>query len=189
MRLENRVRVVVSTNPDRGHWLNDLLASIPSYPSWQVDVIITRHFEMEAIRQGFLAGYPRFLFLQDSVVIKDPSGFMAVVDPFVTASLMARPSCYMFVYDRRVLERLTFPPKIEPEDKETSILYETQFTDAYQEKALEMGLGINGQFPVIFPELTDARALADNSFEVVHNEKRLVLENGFMKKRKGTYRP
>lgn len=181
-------RIIISTNPDRKHWLKDLMETIPSHPGWQVDVVITRHFELEAIRQGYIAGYPRFLFLQDSVIIKDPSGFLSAVNGYTTASLMARPSCYMFVYDRRVLDRMPFPPKIAPEDKETSIRYETEFCDAYIDLVREMGLGINGEMPVIFPELNDARALRDQNFTEVHGERRLVLENDFMKKLKGTFR-
>mgnify|MGYP001617978763 CR=1 FL=1 len=183
------MRIVVSTNPDRERWLNDLIDSIPVQYADKLDVISTRHFEVDAIKQAYQNQLPsddkRFLFLQDSCVIKDYAGLMLHVQSYTTALLIPRPSCYLAVYHVDALAQMWWPV-ISPDDKEESIRHETTWMDSYEEVARRT-FNIP-QVPVVFPEITDARALAENNFIEVHCERRLNLENDFISKRKGTFR-
>lgn len=178
------IRTVVSTNPDRTGWLKQFVESFPIPCANTLDIIITRHFELGAIKMAYDKGYERFLFLQDSTQIKDEK-FFDEVSSWQSALLLPRPSCYMAVYHRRVLDRMWWPEPITPDDKEASITYETAWLDDYMNQHRRV---YRTFMPVIFPELTDRRALDEGNLREVNGERRLVLENDLFVKYKGCYR-
>lgn len=178
------MHIVVSTNPDRGHWINDFLDSVPSEFTQYVDVYSGWNFECAAIKHGLEQGYEKFLMLQDTCLIKN-SEFIKLASQYETAWVIPRPSCYLGVYSSRVLEEMTWPI-IEKNDKESSITHELAWCDEYEEKARAI-LEIPSM-PVIFPELTDGEALSADRFVERHGERRLALENEFLAKHKGTFR-
>lgn len=178
------IRVIVSSNPDRQRWVDNLHRAMPVGYGRFLDIVLTRNFEVSAIREGMRAGYEKFLFLQDSCVVKDHK-LLEIAAGYDTALLIPRPNCYLAVYHTRVLRQMWWPD-IDPDDKESSIRYETEWMDSYEEVARrEFNIP---SVPVIFPQITDGRALAEENFLEVNGERRLVLENEYFAKYKGTFR-
>lgn len=181
------MRIVVSTNPDRGMWLEDFIDSVPAEHLSKVEVYSTYGFELDALRQAYVSGRhsQRIMFFQDSVLLKDVEGIIRKAEPHPTCLLLPRPSCYLAVYNAEVLAQMWWP-NITKDNKEESIRNETIWMDSYEGVARNhFGLS---QVPVLFPELTDARALKDGNIGLVHGERRLHLENEYLDKRKGTWR-
>lgn len=178
------LRVVVSSTPDRKHWVNDLMSSLPAGYGKYVDVYMGWNYETGAIRYG-AQSYERFLLLQDSVVIHREE-FFEQANQFATSLLIPRPSCYLGVYDSTILRKMDIP-LVQKDDKEASIRHETEFVDAYCRLAVAKW-GYQSM-PVIYEGVTDYVALANNDIHEVHGEPRLHLRmKDHATKRKFTYR-
>lgn len=172
--------VVVSTGPGRGDWVRDCLNSI-SVPN--VTVCKSQAGgELGAIRmihEG--TRWPRFLLLQDSVVVTDQQLFDLVDEVDGPLLLAPRPCMYLAVYERSVLNEMDVPDVPAGVDRELAIRHEIDFCDAYVRRAEQAGFVV----PVLFPEFTDRNAVG----QVHHNGRlNLVLENGHLRKYKGTWR-
>ena len=120
--------VVISTSPGRENWVKEILSSI----SGPVIVVSNFGYELGKIRWVHEnTNCDRFLFLQDSVVIRDESLFEQVFRSPGSSCIMDVPSClgsYMGVYERKVLSRIEIP-KIDT--KEESIFHEIDWTKKY----------------------------------------------------------
>lgn len=174
------VPVVISTGPDRGHWVRDCLNSIhvPNVTLCKSQA----GGELGAIRMVYEGTrWARFLLLQDSVVVLDQRLFDLVDEVNGPLLVAPRPCMYLAVYERAVLDELDIPDVPAGQDRELAIEHETAFCDSYVRQAEQMGFDV----PVLFPELTDANAAG----QVHHNGRlNLVLENDFLRKYKGTWR-
>lgn len=118
----------------------------------------------------------RFLFLQDSWVVKDDRFWDLLESNTGSVSITADPyfyGCYAGVYERSVIEQIGIPVIA---DKREAILYEIDWHKRYVEVA--------GKPVVLFPELTDANSTRQ---EQRHQRINLVLENDYLVKYKGTW--
>jgi hypothetical protein len=168
------VLVVIGSSPDRQEWLADCSASIKR------DHIAVVSFGFELAKIGWVmdnTNADRFLFLQDSWVIKDQS-FWDLLDSHTgSIALTADPyffGCYAGVYERSVIEQIGVPVIA---DKRDAIRHEIEWHKSYVEVA--------GEPTVLFPELTDANALG---MIELHGRTNLVLENYYIVKYKGTWK-
>ena len=83
--------VVIGTSPGREFWVSDILSSI----SRPAIVVSDFGFELGKIRWVFEnTNCERFLFLQDSVVIRDESLFDLLFESPGSSCIMCEPSCY-----------------------------------------------------------------------------------------------
>jgi len=165
--------VVIGSSLGRQDWLADCSASIKR------DHIAVVSYGFELAKIGWVMDNTtadRFLFLQDSWVIKDEA-FWDLVDATTgSVALTADPyffGCYAGVYERWVIEQIGVPVMA---DKRDAILHEIKWHKSYVEVA--------GQPTVLFPELTDSKALGQIE---LHGRTNLVLENDYLVKYKGTW--
>jgi hypothetical protein len=174
--------LVICTGPGRWPWLQACLDSIPG----GVPVTIASSGEhgggeLAAIRMIYdREHWPRWLMIQDSCeLIGD--GLLRLADDVHGPALVApRPSMYLAVYERQVLDRIHIP--VLPDgDREAAIAHETEFMDAYVAAAEQAGLDV----PVLLPDLRDGLA---TRVEPRHGRMNLVLESAHLRKWKGTWR-
>jgi hypothetical protein len=122
--------VVISTSPGRENWVKEMLCSI----SRPVVVVSDFGYELGKIKWVFEnTNCDRFLFLQDSLVIRDESLFEQVFEAKGSSCIMDTPSClgsYMGVYERSVLSKIDIPVI---HTKEDSIYFEIEWTQRYIE--------------------------------------------------------
>jgi hypothetical protein len=120
--------IIISTSPGREDWVKEILTSI----SRPVIVISDFGYELGKIKWAYEnTNCDRFLFLQDSLVVRDESLFDQVFEVSGSSCIMDVPSClgsYMGVYERSVLSRLDIP---EISTKEESIFFEIDWTQKY----------------------------------------------------------
>jgi len=165
--------IVIATTPKRENWLKQCLASI----SKPILVLSDFTYELGKINWVFNnTKINRFMFLQDSVVIKDEKIFELLYQDKGSIALTNDPcmyGMYMGVYEREVLEKIDIPV---PKSKAESIEYELTWTDAYCKAAKNVRLA--------FTDLTDSKAKRK---EVVFGRENLVLENDFLIKYKGNW--
>lgn len=159
--------VVIGTNPERGAWLADCVATIPSNRT--VLVHDAGGYEIAALRTG-CAHFDRFLFLHDSVTITDET-FWDVIDAAPPSWLAASPSMYLAVHDTAQLAPVleTYPDTV---DKETAIL-------------LERDLHARVAYDTIWPNVSDHTNLGT---EERHGRMNLLVGNAYFIKWKGTWR-
>lgn len=169
------VPVVISTGPDRGHWVRDALDSI-SLP----DVTVCKSQtggELGAIRMIYHGTrWPRWLMLHDSCVVKDQGLFDLVNDVNGPLLIAPRPCMYLAVYERSILDRTGIPDLPAGTNRALAIAAEVAWMDRYVATA--------GSVPVLFPEFTDANA---TRIEGRYGRTNLVLENEYLIKYKGTW--
>lgn len=165
--------IVIATTPGRQDWLKQCLDSI----SKPVLVLSDFTFELGKINWIFNnTKINRFMFLQDSIIIKDEKIFELLYEDKGSIALTNDPcmyGMYMGVYERHVLEKVDIPI---PKSKAESIQYELTWTDAYCKAARNVRLA--------FTDLTDSRAKRK---EVIFGRENLVLENDFLIKYKGNW--
>ena len=165
--------IVIATTPGRQDWLKQCLNSI----SKPVLVLSDFTFELGKINWIFNnTKIDRFMFLQDSIIIKDEKIFELLYEDKGSIALTNDPcmyGMYMGVYERHVLEKVDIPI---PKSKAESIQYELTWTDAYCKAARNVRLA--------FTDLTDSRAKRK---EVIFGRENLVLENDFLIKYKGNW--
>ena len=132
--MTTRDIVVVATSPGREDWVKDCLSSI----SRPCVVVSDFGFELGKIRWVLEnTNADRFIFLQDSIVIRDESLIDLVFESAGSACLLCTPKClgaYLGVYERSILEKTGIPIC---ETKEDSIRYETEWTASYIENCVE----------------------------------------------------
>ena len=165
--------VVIGSAPQRKDWLAECSASIER----EHISVISYGYELAKIRWVIEnTSAERFLFLQDSWVIKD-QGFWNLLDKQSgSIAITADPyfyGCYAGVYERAVIEAIGIP-RIETKDE--AILHEILWHKKYVEVA--------GEPLVLFPDLTDANATKQIEH---HGRTNLVLENDYVIKYKGTW--
>ncbi len=172
--------VVVKTDDSRvGH----IGACIESLVGQDVHVVKNGSFELGGINWAYHHGMRRFLFLQDSCRVLSAE-FWDIIDKYDSCLIIPRPSCYLAVFDGRVLDMIKIPT-VPAGDKEMAIYYETVFMDDYAAAHQEF---YGHPIPVLFPEITDQRALDSNNIRETIDGPRLHLENIHFLKMKATYR-
>jgi hypothetical protein len=166
--------VVVGSSLGRESWLADCSASINR------NHIAVISFGFELAKIGWVmdnTNAERFLFLQDSWVIKDESFWDLLEAHTGSVAITADPyfyGCYAGVYERSVIEQIGVP---EIKTKREAIDNEIAWHMSYVEVA--------GQLVVLFPDLTDANATRQVER---HGRTNLVLENDYIAKYKGTWK-
>jgi hypothetical protein len=166
--------VVVATTPGREAWLTDCLASI------QREVLVLRQagtWELGKIKWLYEnTQLDRFLFLHDSVVVKDQAFFDRMFEHDGSVSVTNDPGIfgmYMGIYTREHLSRVELYSPVTQRD---SIRAEIEWTHRYATAA--------GNVPVVFPDLRDQLNVG---FVEHHGRKNMVLENYYLRKFKGTW--
>lgn len=168
------IQVVIGTTPNREHWLSESLKSMGDRP---VMVLSDYTFELGKIEWVYRnTNLDRFLFMQDSVIVKNPEFFDLVESHSGSVSINKDPSyygCYLGVYEREVLDAVSIP-KIQK--KSESIYHEINWNLQYVKAAKSV--------KVLFPELSDANA---KRTEIKYGRENLVLENDYLIKYKGDW--
>ena len=120
--------VVISTSPGRAHWVKDCFDSI-SVPSI---VVSGGGFELGKIKWVYEnTNIDRFIFLQDSIVIRNNDLLMSVFDTNGSSCLMCDPDhmgSYMGLYERKTLDKIEIP---NISSKAEAILNEIEWTKKY----------------------------------------------------------
>jgi hypothetical protein len=166
--------IVIGSSLGRESWLADCSASI----NRNHIAVISFGFELSKI--GWVmdnTNANRFLFLQDSWVIKDETFWHLLDDTSGSVALTADPyffGCYAGVYERSVIEQIGVPVIT---TKREAIDNEIAWHQDYVKVA--------GEPLVLFPDLKDS-----NSTRQVekHGRTNLVLENDYIAKYKGTWK-
>lgn len=165
--------IVIATTPGRQDWLKQCLNSI-SKP-----VLVLSDFTFELGKINWIyhnTNIERFLFLQDSVVIKDERIFELLYQDKGSIALTNDPGMYgmyLGIYERKVLAQIDIPI---PKSKAEAISYELTWTQEYCRVAKSVRLA--------FTDLTDSKAKRK---EVIFGRENLVLENDFLIKYKGNW--
>lgn len=169
------IQVVIGTTPNREHWLSESLKAIGDRP---VLVLSDYTFELGKIEWLYQnTNIDRFLFMQDSVIVKNPEFFTLLDSSEGSVSINKDPSyygCYLGVYERKILSKVQHFPKINK--KSESIYNEIYWNLKYVQVAKSV--------TVLFPELSDANATRT---EIKYGRKNLVLENDYLIKYKGDW--
>ena len=164
--------IVIGTTPNRENWLAQCLKSI------QRPVLILSDFNYELGKINWLynnTSIERFMFLQDSIVIKDNNIF-DLLNETGSIALTNDPApygMYMGIYERKVLAQINIPM---PQSKKESIEFEMFWTAEYCKMAENVRIA--------FPDLADKNATKK---EVLFDRENLVLENDFIIKYKGNW--
>jgi hypothetical protein len=168
------VLIAIGSSPDRSIWLQEASASIG-----REHIIVSNWgYELGKIRwlmENTTAD--RFLFLQDSWVVKSAAFFTLLDNTDGSIAITQDPyffGCFAGVYERKIIEHIGIPTIT---TKLEAVESERYWHEAYVQTA--------GEPRVLFPDLTD-----DNATEVrVHNgRENLILENDYIIKYKGTWR-
>lgn len=160
--------VLIGTHPHRTAWLADCLKTIPTGRT--VEVHRTGGFELAALRTG-VRYFDRFLFLQDSMLVKHPAFWDVVDGTDSPAWLCGHPPMYVGIHDRDQLAPALdrYPAEI---TKEQSI-------------DIEVDLPTHLNYSTLWPDVVDATALRR---EHRHDRDNLVVGNELFEKFKGTWR-
>ena len=165
--------IVIATTPGREQWLQQSLASI------EQPVLVLSDFTFELGKINWIfhnTKIERFMFLQDSVVIKNQSLFDLLLKDKGSIALTNDPcmyGMYLGVYERHILEKIEIPL---PKTKAESIAYELTWTDNYCKAARNVRLA--------FTDFSDSRSKRK---QVLFGRENLVLENDFLIKYKGNW--
>jgi hypothetical protein len=166
--------VVVASTPGREAWLADCLGSI------EREVVVLRQpgtWELGKIKWLYENTlFDRFLFLHDSVIVKDQTFFDRMFQHPGSVSVTNDPrifGMFMGVYTREHLSRVDLYSPVTQRD---SIRAEIEWTTGYAAAA--------GDVPVVFPELRDSM---NRGFVEHHGRINMVLENDYLRKFKGTW--
>jgi hypothetical protein len=165
--------VVIGSSPERKEWLANCSDSIRR----EHISVVNEGFELAKIRWVIEnTNAEKFLFLQDSWVIKDDKFWELLEAEDGSVCFTADPyyyGCYAGVYERWVIDQIGIPVI---ESKLDAIDNEIAWHKHYVEVA--------GKPKVLFPKLTDS-----NSTRKLEKNGRmnLVLENEFVIKLKGTW--
>lgn len=165
--------IVVATTPGREKWLEQCLSSI-EHP-----VLVLSDFTFELGKINWLFNetkIERFMFLQDSVVIKNQALFDLLFKDKGSIALTNDPTMYgmyLGVYERHILEKIEIPI---PKSKAESIAYELSWTESYCKAARNVRLA--------FTDFSDNKSRGK---AVLFGRENLILENDFLIKYKGNW--
>lgn len=165
------MQIVIGTTPDRVDWLTDCARSIG-----RPFIVVSNYgYELGKIRWVVEnTTIERFLFLQDSVVIKSDKFWDLLEGYSGSVSINQDPTyygSYLGVYERSVLQRMDLPIM---ESKRDAVTHEVDWARRY--------IQVHGPVPVMFPDLRDGE-----NFEVYQGRMNMVIENDYLKKYKGTW--
>lgn len=128
-------------------------------------------FEPDELRAA-AEQHDRFLFLKDSLRILDPERFWSTIAAVEGGAwLLARPSCYVAIYDSATL-RTALENAPHSGDKQASIIWESRLHDLLN-------------YPTIWPDITDRNPLR---LEHIGDGIEFVIGNQIVEKYKGTAR-
>jgi hypothetical protein len=123
-----KTAVVVATTPGRSQWVNDCLASI-TLPSL---VVSGFGYELGKLKWVYdNTDIDKFVFLQDSVIIRDNELLLSLFDIEGSSCLFEDYNClngYLGVYERSTLNTLEIP---EVRNKREAVHYEHHWTWEY----------------------------------------------------------
>ncbi len=165
--------IVVATTPGREKWLDQCLKSIGDIPTV---VLSDFTFELGKIKWMYEnTNVDRFLFLQDSVVVKDKKFFDLIFSYPKSVAVSPCPTVfgmYLGIYSRDTLSQIEIP---KVNNKDEAIYYEMEWSNKYC--SIE-------KVPVLFPDFID-----HNNKGVIEKFGRpnLILENDYLIKFKGTW--
>lgn len=168
--------IVVNTAPGREHWLADTLKSIGDRESL---VVSQWGWELGGIRWVYEnTTIDRFLFMQDTIVVKDPGFFDLAFDASPGSVSVCdcpnRYGLYFGVFTRDSLAQVELP---QVRDKEHAIELEAAWAKQYD--------AIEPDAPLLFTDFRDSTA---KRTEVRYGRVNLRLENDYLIKWKGTWR-
>lgn len=165
--------IVIGTTPGREQWLQQCMKSIQR----PVLVLSDFSFELGKIKWIFeQTNIERFMFLQDSVVIKNQQIFELLDRDKGSIAFSNDPGMfgmYLGIYERKTLEMIDIP---QPKSKAESIAYELSWTESYCKAARNVRLA--------FSDLGDTKSKRK---EHLFGRENLVLENDFLIKYKGNW--
>jgi hypothetical protein len=165
--------VVIGSSSERKDWLADCSNSIGR----EHICVVNEGYELAKIRWVMEnTNAKRFLFLQDSWLVKDDKFWELLEGEEGSICLTADPyyyGCFAGVYERWVIEQIGIPVM---GSKLDAIANEIAWHKDY--------VRVAGEPKVLFPELTDL-----NARETLEKNGRtnLVLENDYIVKYKGTW--
>lgn len=166
--------VVIATTPKREAWLTDCLESMPN-----TKVMVLSDFTYELGKIRWLRDnttLDRFLFLQDSVVIKDEAVIAAAFEQEGSVCFSTDPfmfGMYLGIYDMEVLRQIDIPIVT---SKRQSIDYEISWHKTYCDMA--------GKVTIMFDDIKDSMA---TGVVMRHGRENLLLENQYLAKYKGDW--
>lgn len=165
--------IVIATTSGREEWLRDCLESLKGYTKYPILVVNQYEWELGKIKWVFdHTDIDEFLFLQDSVIIKEYSWIDEVMEKEGSVSLTERPyEMYMGKYLRSQLKLLEMPYIA---SKRESVYAEAKWCGDYAALA---------PFHVMWGYFKDDHTKR----EVKYGRENLVLENEHIKKYKGTW--
>lgn len=165
--------IVIATTSGREQWLKDCLESLKGYTKYPILVLNKYEWELGKIKWVYdHTDLDEFLFLQDSVIVKDYGWLDTVLDATgASVSLCEQPFfMYMGKFTREGLSKLEIPYI---ETKKEAIFAEAKWCQDYA--------ALN-QVSTLWLDLKD-----NDSREFHNGRENMVLENEHIKKYKGTW--
>ena len=163
--------IVVATSPGREDWAKDCSESIK-----KPHIIVSYYgYELGKIKWFYeKTNFDRIIFLQDSVVIKDPGIFDRIKDTAGSICLhheRQHMSCYLGVYERSVLAEMDIPVI---RTKNEAVDNEWGWVESYLQKTEVtcFDYNANGNFGAV---------------ETRHGRDNLIYSNDFLIKYRGDF--
>lgn len=166
--------IVIGSSPNRAEWLEQSSRSIGR------EHIVVSNWGFELGKIAWVMNNTnanRFLFLQDSWVIKTPNFFALLDDCTGSVALLQDPyffGCFAGVYERHIIEQIGVPVI---QSKFDAVQSERKWHESY--------VAVNGEPHVLFPRLSDEKA---TEIRFHNGRENLILENEYIIKYKGTWR-
>lgn len=139
--------IIVGTAPGRERWLNDFMESI----KLPCIVVTVDGYELGKIKWAYEnTNLDRFIFLQDSLVIRNNELLSSIFNVTGSACLMCDPDhygSYLGLYERTVLDKVGIPVA---NTKADAIKYEWEWTKKYAAACSNFDHPINLDHQVIY---------------------------------------
>ena len=123
--------IVIGTSVEREDWIYDIVKSI----SVPYILVSTGNYELGKIKWVYdNTDIDRFIFLQDSLVIRDNFMFEKIFEAEGSCCIMCDPThmgSYLGLWERKTLEQTGIPI---PNTKKESMVYEWEWTKEYVKK-------------------------------------------------------
>ena len=146
--------IVISTSPGRSEWVKHCLESI-NVPCL---VVSGYGYELGKIKWVYEnTNIDKFIFLQDSVVIRNNELLMSLFESEGSACLMCDPShmgSYLGLYERKILDRIDIPIISK---KSESISNEIEWTKRYIEACDHFSHPVDLKHETIFTVMRNGR--------------------------------
>jgi hypothetical protein len=176
----NKHGIVITTHDSTSEFLFDLLDSLKGLDFPVVVVKNTESnngFELAGIHVGMQL-FDEFLYLQDSVLIKNSSFIETIFSPEyknVSVALFPEFNAYLGKYITSILKRMNVPVV---HNKREAVDNERIFTQDYISNC--------NYYLTYFPEINAWKP--SNRFEFKHDRMNCVYENDYIVKYKGTWK-